>query len=301
MSGPPVIGAPVPALDPGSAAAVAALAAAATEVDGVAPLNEAGLMALSAPVLHRSHRLVRDRAGALIGYAGIDSAGTPATAELVVAPANRRAGVGRALVAELRTHEPGPALWSHGDLPAARALARTAHLTPGRRLARLRRPAGPPPPPRDPPAGVVIDSFRPDRDEAAWLRVNAAAFAGHPEQGRWSAPELRSRMGESWFDPFGLLMAWRVGGPDPVLVGFDWTKLSQPIGNLPAVGEVYVLAVDPGAQAAGLGTALAVAGLRSLVQRGAGPIVLWVEADSPAVRLYRRLGFLDDALDVLYF
>ena len=57
-----------------------------------------------------------------------------------------------------------------------------------------------------------------DRDEV--LRVNAAAFAHHPEQGSLDAEGLAARMAEEWFDPAGLLVADAGGG----LRGFHWTK-----------------------------------------------------------------------------
>ena len=61
------------------------------------------------------------------------------------------------------------------------------------------------------PAGVTIRTFRPGQDEAAWLAVNAAAFANHPEQGAVTAADLAERMAEPWFDPDGFFVAERDG------------------------------------------------------------------------------------------
>ena len=114
--------------------------------------------------------------------------------------------------------------------------------------------------------------FRPGRDEDAWLRVNARAFATHPEQGSWTAEDLRLREAEPWFDPDGFLLAWR-GDPDDggVLLGSHWTKVHPPgdVGDEP-VGEVYVLGVDPDAQGMRLGRALTDLGLAHLRGRGLG-------------------------------
>ena len=37
------------------------------------------------------------------------------------------------------------------------------------------------------------------------MRLNAAAFADHPEQGRLTREDLEARMAEPWFDPTGLI------------------------------------------------------------------------------------------------
>ncbi len=290
------------------AAAVRDVAAAAAATDGVDPLNEAGLLALAGPVPGRLHVLACDPAGSpgsLVGYAGIDTGTSPAAAEVVVAPAARRVGTGAALLRAVRAdpRAAGVGFWAHGDLPPARAVARALGMSAIRRLSRMRRPAGMPLPAAPLPAGVRIAAFRPGTDEDAWLRVNAASFAGHPEQGRWTREDLAARTTADWFDAAGLLLAWRDDpggagtGDGPRLIGSHWTKLTDDPGR---VGEVYVLGVDPAVQAGGLGTALAVAGLRSLADRGARDVQLYVEADSRAVGLYRRLGFVDDALDVVY-
>ncbi len=115
------------------------------------------------------------------------------------------------------------------------------------------------------------------------LRVNAAAFAHHPEQGSMDADDLAARMAEEWFDPAGLLVADAGSG----LRGFHWTKQHSA-----ELGEVYVVAIDPGAQGQGLGRVLTLAGLRHLHDLGVGEVLLYVESDNtPAVHVYEGLGF----------
>jgi mycothiol synthase len=144
----------------------------------------------------------------------------------------------------------------------------------------MRRPSTEPLPPLD--DSVSIRAFRPG-DEPEILRVNAAAFAQHPEQGGMDAEDLAARMAEPWFDPGGLLLAERDGR----LVGFHWTKQHST-----ELGEVYVVSVAPEAQGGGLGRLLTLAGLHHLADGGARETLLYVESDNaPAVAVYRRLGF----------
>jgi mycothiol synthase len=151
------------------------------------------------------------------------------------------------------------------------------------------------------PEGVHVEAFRPGRDEDAWLRVNARAFAGHPEQGSWTAEDLKLREAEPWFDAAGFLLAWR-GDPDGdgTLLGSHWTKTHPPgdVGDEP-VGEVYVLGIDPDAQGLRLGRALTDLGLAHLRGRGLGEVLLYVDEDNAAaVHLYESRGFRRFSVDV---
>lgn len=148
------------------------------------------------------------------------------------------------------------------------------------------------------PDGVTLRSFVPGRDDEEFLRVNNAAFDWHPEQGGWTRHELDERVGEDWFDPAGFLLATDGGG---TLLGYHWTKVHPATTDEPALGEVYVLGVDPAAHGRGLGRVLTLAGLHHLRDRGLGTVLLYVEADNgPAVRVYERLGFTVHAVDVNY-
>jgi mycothiol synthase len=179
-----------------------------------------------------------------------------------------------------------------GDSPAARALATAAGMAAKRELLIMeRRLDGDLPEPMVPP-GVEIRTFVPGQDERAWLRVNAAAFAHHPEQALIDVDDLADRMAAPWFDPRGFFVATI----DDTMVGFHWTKQHQD-----QLGEVYVLGIEPSAAGRGLGKALLLTGLRSLQQRGNTRVELYVEADHrAAIGLYLSYGFATVSRDVMY-
>lgn len=289
------------------AAEVEALAAAAADVDGTAPLSEQVLRHLRHP--GAAHLLARDAEDVLIGYAQLDTLSTTPdgaadpVAELVVHPAHRRAGVGSALVDALLRHTPALRVWAHGGHPGAAALAARFGFTADRELWRMRRSLREPFADPRLPDGVTLRSFRPGADEAELLRVNNAAFAWHPEQGGWTLDDVTVREAEPWFDADGLLLA--VDDADAAhVLGFHWTKVhAEAEGADPSgpIGEVYVLAVDPAARGRRLGPALTLAGLAHLRDRGLDAVMLYVEADNvAAVRLYRDLGFTPWGADVSY-
>ncbi|WP_199748167.1 mycothiol synthase [Actinomadura sp. WAC 06369] len=268
-----------------------AVAEAAAAADGVGALSEHSELALKAG----RPGLLAVEDGAVVGYARFDPAdgGEPASGELVVHPGHRRRGHGRALLRALAAEAGGPLrVWAHGDLPAAAALARAEGLDRVRALFQMRRPAADPLPAVAAAEGVALRAFRPGEDEDAWLRVNARAFADHPEQGAWTIEDVRDREAEAWFDPAGFFLAERDGR----LVGFHWTKV-HPGG----IGEVYVVGVDPDAQGLGLGRTLTLAGLHHLRGLGLDQLMLYVdESNTAAVRLYESLGFTRYAVDVMY-
>ena len=280
---------------------ILALLRAATTEDGVRPLSEEAELRLQHRSPGGSDLVVETDDGSPAGYARLDDG----VAELVVHPAHRRRGHGTALLHRLLDLAPDRPLdiWAHGDLPGSAELLAPHGFTRARVLLQLRRDlAGVDPDPRPAlPDGIGIRPFRPGRDEEAWLRVNARAFDWHPEQGRMTRADLELRKAEPWFDPEGFLMAWR-GDPDAggELLGSHWTKVHAPgdAGD-EAVGEIYVLGIDPAAQGLGLGRALTDLGLAHLRARGLGEVLLYVEEDNAtAVRLYEGRGFRRFAVDV---
>ena len=248
---------------------VEATAVAAAEVDGAAPLDEATWRSLRGG--DEGWSAVVTRQGFALTH-GEDL-------HLVVHPDHRGRGLGAGFLADVE----GPAQsWSHGGHPAAATLAARFGFRRARNLWVMRRPAAEPLPPPRPSPDVDVRTYT-DADAAELLRVNAEAFADHPEQGAMDASDLASRMAEPWFDPAGLLVATQ----GPRMLGFHWTKQRSPDR-----GEVYVVGIDPHAQGRGLGRALTLAGLHHLVGLGVSEIVLYVEAENhAALATYTKLGF----------
>lgn len=196
-------------------------------------------------------------------------------------------------------------MWAHGDLAPAAAFAAALGLAVARELFVLERPlgaaGGAPLPPVVLPDGLHARAFVPGRDEQEWLRVNAAAFVHHPEQGRLTRADLDELMTQDWFDPAGLLLVCPDGSDDPVAAS-HWTKVHPAGDKGPApVGEVYVVAVDPAYQGRGLGRPVTLLGLHHLERAGLRTVILYVDGDNPAaLRVYRSLGFGTLGVDRMY-
>ncbi len=260
---------------------IATIASAAEAADGAAPLDEATWLAL------RHDRGVRT-------WVEGDGVALLAGSELnlVVHPDARGGGVGSSLLAGVLEAVPDLPLraWSHIDHPAAARLASAYGFERVRELWVMRRPTSLALPELVLPEGVAIRSFRAS-DTAELLRVNAASFAAHPEQGGMDEANFAERTSEPWFDPAGLLVAEDGTGR---ILGFHWTKQHSP-----DLGEVYVVGVDPTVQGIGLGRLVTLAGLQHLAGLGVTEVILYVESDNaPAVTIYRdKLGFTHAASD----
>ena len=277
------------------AEAVLTLAEEVSRRDGSPPLSEQfRLSAASRDVDGVDHVLALDEAGAVVGYAQwrLGPDGEPPSAELVVAPDVRRHGIGRSLAATL----PGDVrLWSHGSgasATEAASFAAALGLEPVRRLHVMGRSlrSGPAWPAAVIPMGYAVRTFERGRDEEAWLALNAAAFAHHPEQGSLRRPDLEQRIAQPWWDPAGLILVVDADDPDR-LAASHWTKVDHPDGD---VGEVYVVAVSPERQGQGLGRLVTVLGLDHLRSLGLDRVVLYVDEENvAAMRTYTALGFSD--------
>ncbi len=268
-------------LSPDVVAQVRGLVSAVKNADREQPLNEDATLALITGDSNVRHHL-EYADDELTGYA--QSNVRHGTAQLMVHPAHRRHGIGRTLLGAV----PGTGVWAFGDLDAAHRFAGATGLVERRRLLVMQRRL-------DPPSGASypdIRPFDPETDTDAFLALNAAAFAWHPEQGHFSRSDLAARMADEWFDLAGFL----VSSDEQGMTGFHWTK-RHPDGR----GEVYILAVDPRTQGTGLGKRLLAAGLDYLATLGCPTVHLYVEASNVrAVELYDRAGFAVVHSDVLY-
>lgn len=283
-------------LTPSEQDVVRELIADARDADGVAPVGDQVLRELALP---RTAHLLAVDGPATVGYLNLASNdGADAIAELVVRPAARRRGIGRAMAEDAVARTSGRVrFWAHGTRSPAKALAAAMGLRPVRELVRMRRSL------RELPETVVpedirIRNYAGPADHHELLRVNNAAFSWHPEQGGWTDTDLTERIGESWFDPEGLFLA--VDENSGEVLGFHWTKVH---GD--DLGEVYVVGVDPASHGRGLGRILTLIGIGHLARRldrAAEPeVMLYVEADNTAaLRTYTALGFTTESVDTAY-
>jgi ribosomal protein S18 acetylase RimI-like enzyme len=123
-----------------------------------------------------------------------------------------------------------------------------------------------------------------DDDVAALLRINNAAFASHPDQGRMTEEDVRSKLAAPGHSPEGV----RLAEIDGELQGFCWTQVHR----ARQLGEISVIGLHPDVHGRGMGGPMTAAGLVWMHEQGLDRAILYVEADNrSAVRSYIRLGF----------
>ena len=295
-------------LDESDVHAVAILVERAAETQGVRPLSEHVMMHLLRGGGHHQTHVCAWRDESLIGYDHLDRSdpSSPPSAELAI-DYRKAAGtdVGGALLDQLLIEATGRLqLWCLGARTAGAAVAESRDFTLRRTLYRMRRPLGGQLPSAPLPDGMAVRTFDPGRDSDDWLDLNARAFAELPDQGGWKREDLERRLAAKWFDPDGFLLAHELSedGTEGRLAGFHWTKIhGESNHGHKAIGEVYVLGVDPELRARGLGRALTIRGLQYLQSRGLAEVMLYVESsNAAAIRTYERLGFRRFDTDYLY-
>jgi mycothiol synthase len=223
------------------------------------------------------------------------------TVGLALTPDTRRVGIAGALVdaaiAHVAAHGGGHVvLWVFAATDEDDALLAPTGLKATRGLYEMRVPL-PRPEPIEWPDGIEVRDFEPGRDEAAWLVVNNRAFENHPDQGDWVEATLARREAEPWFDPSIFVLAFDEEG----LAGYNWCKIHPAEGDRPALGEIFVIGVDPRMAGKRLGRPLALEGLRRLAQRGLHTGSLFTASDNTrAQKLYHDIGFTDHRIDRAY-
>ena len=267
-------------------APVQEFAALVAGADGIDAFGEQTLFNLSsASVTH----LLLTKLDTVVAYGQIDRH----SAELAVHPQYRRNGIGGALLDAVKARDARAAIWAHGDLEGARALARSRSLSPTRELVYMTagldsRAAIP-----QVPAGITLTTFT-EADASDWLAVNAAAFADHPEQGRLTHADLQERLSQPWFDP---RVFWLARDESGELLGYMWVKREAGADT----AEIYVLGVSPAAQGRGVGKFLTEYALAHMATLGVKTMDLYVEGDNtPALATYTRYGFTRAITHVQY-
>lgn len=282
-----------------------------TVADRVRPLSEHVSLHLRGGGDASGRHVLVQHGAELVGYAHLDTTDRVLgpSAEMAVLPSHRREGIGHRLIEKLVELSPDGRLrlWAHGESSGAAHLASTMGFARSRVLWQMRRSLFAGLPALLLPEGVELRTFRAGQDEQAWLDLNRRAFAHLPDQAAWTRDDLALRMHEEWFDPEGFLLAFR----GDRLVGFHWTKVhgghhhhgdtGTTHHDHDAIGEVYVIAVDPAEQGTGLGRALTIAGLTHLRDAGLDQAMLYVDASNTrAVSVYEGLGFSRWDTDVLF-
>jgi len=286
---------------------VLALIKAAHDFDGTPPIAEHVLLHLRHGGDKSDSHIVLEEDNKVIAYAHLDTTDLVAgpSVEAVVHPKHRGKGFGSLILKEtIKVCGDKTRIWSHGDLPAAKAIAASLNLERLWSNLLMSRPLGEIQPVT---SKYPIRTFIPDFDNQPFLSLNNKVFANYPDQGGWSEDDLKVRLNEAWFQKEGFFVAEDKGE----LIGFCWTKIhgahthshsgeDEDHGH-DALGEIYVLAVNPDYKGQGVGRDLTITGLNYLKYQGLNNVMLYVGVENkPAFNLYKSLGFNEFGSDVMY-
>ena len=286
---------------------VLALIKAAHDFDGTPPIAEHVLLHLRHGGDKSDSHIVFEENNNVIAYAHLDTTDLVAgpSVEAVVHPNHRGKGLGSLILKEaIKVCCDKTRIWSHGDLPAAKTIATSLNLERLWSNLLMSKSLGDIQPVI---SKYPIRTFIPDLDNQAFLSLNNKVFANYPDQGGWSEDDLRVRLNEAWFEKEGFFVAEDKGG----LIGFCWTKIhgahthshnsEDDYHGHDALGEIYVLAVNPDHKGRGLGRDLTITGLNYLKYQGLNNVMLYVGVENkPAFNLYKSLGFSEFGSDVIY-
>ena len=252
------------------------------------------------------HLVIKDPSK-VIGYAHLDQTDLVAgpSVELVVDPDHRSFGIGKQLLSKaVEICGQNLRLWVHGENEAAAALANSFNFEKIRAVLQMQKQLTDIEKLPDIDPKVIIRSLLPGLDSNDWLTLNNKVFKGHPEQSDWQLSDLNHRLGEEWFDEKGFFIA----SLNNQMIGSTWTKIHGALTHdhggshdHPAIGEIYITAVDPAYSGSGLGRALTITALNYLKYQRLTDAMLYVDFDNTrALKLYRSLGFTESGKDILY-
>ncbi len=280
-----------------------------TNHDGTPPIAEHILLHLRYGGDKADSHLLVEKDNQVIGYAHLDQTDLVAgpSVELVVDPSYRGAGVGKALLSEaIKICGKTLRLWVHGEQEAAHNLASSFNFEKIRTVLQMSKSLTNIQPLSVIDKEIKIRSFLPGLDSKEWLELNNKVFKDHPEQGGWQISDLNHRLSEEWFDEKGFFIVEK----NKQVIASTWTKVhgehSHDHGGEqshahPAIGEIYITAVDPEYAGLGIGKALTITALNYLKYQGLNDAMLYVDFDNKAaLNLYNSLGFKESSKDILY-
>ena len=251
--------------------------------------------------------LVAEEKSKVIGYAHLDQTDLVAgpSVELVVDPDHRSFGIGKQLLSKaVEICGQNLRLWVHAENEAAAALANSFNFEKIRTVLQMQKQLTDIEKLPDIDSKIIIRSFLPGLDSNDWLTLNNKVFKDHPEQSDWRLSDLNHRLGEEWFDEKGFFIA----SLNNQMIGSTWTKIHGALTHdhggshdHPAIGEIYITAVDQAYSGSGLGRALTITALNYLKYQGLTDAMLYVDFDNTrALKLYNSLGFTESGKDILY-
>ena len=280
-----------------------------TQHDGTPPIAEHILLHLRYGGDKADSHLLVEKDNQVIGYAHLDQTDLVAgpSVELVVDPSYRGAGVGKALLSEaIKICGKTLRLWVHGEQEAAHSLAASFNFEKIRTVLQMSKSLTDIQPLPTIDKEIIIRSFLPGIDSDAWLELNNKVFKDHPEQGGWHLSDLNHRLSEEWFDEKGFFIVEK----NKQVIASTWTKVhgehshnhdGEASHAHPAIGEIYITAVDPVYAGLGIGKALTITALNYLKYQGLKVAMLYVDFDNKAaLNLYDSLGFELSSKDILY-
>ncbi len=277
--------------------------------DGTPPIAEHILLHLRYGGDKADSHLLVEKDNQVIGYAHLDQTDLVAgpSVELVVDPSYRGEGVGKALLSEaIKICGKSLRLWVHGEAEVAHNLAASFNFEKIRTVLQMSKSLTDIQPLPISDKEIIIRSFLPGIDSDAWLKLNNKVFKDHPEQGGWQLSDLNHRLSEEWFDEKGFFIVEK----NKQVIASTWTKVhgahshdhdGEASHAHPAIGEIYITAVDPAHVGLGIGKSLTITALNYLKYQGLADAMLYVDFDNKAaLNLYDSLGFKLSSKDILY-